>query len=150
MEDAADQAVDVTHRPKFENVLWRQEANVNTDRLGSGRVLVVLVHPVVVHGEPQVANPSEADRLSGFLLEFSVKIDRILVHLADAVTHIKKRQQSRSMPGRTGCQLRFLEQDHVIPPALFGEVIECADAYDAAADDCNACMRFDSVICHTW
>jgi hypothetical protein len=64
------------------------------------------------------------------------------VNLPDAVTHVEQGQQSRSMPGRTGCQLTFFQQHDVVAPALFGKMIQRADAYYATANDDYFCLRF--------
>ena len=110
---------------------------MDADGAGRGRVLVILVHAVPVHGQAQVAHLLEADLLPGFGLQFLVQVHRVLMDLADAVTHVEQRQQPRRMPGGTGGQFRFFHQHGIFPPAFPGQVVKGADTDNAAADDHN-------------
>jgi hypothetical protein len=47
------------------------------------------------------------------------------------------------MPGRTRGQLTFFDQQDIVATFL-GEVVEQADAHDAAPDDDDACMCLNS------
>ena len=91
MHDAADEAVDVAQRPELQDFIGRQEANVDADRLGRRRILIILVHAIPVHRQADVADPCETDRLAGLFLELRVQVHRILVNLTDAVAHVEER-----------------------------------------------------------
>ena len=102
---------------------------------------MVLVHALAAGREAQVAGHVEAHVLAGLGRQALVEIDRVLVQLADGVAHVEERQQARGVPGRAGRQLGALEQHH-IRPALLRQVVERADADDAAADHDHPRMRF--------
>src|SRR5271155_1696014 len=67
------------------------------------------------------------------------------MQLADRVAHVKQRQEPGRMPGGARGQFRALQQ-HDIRPAFFGQVIQRADADNAATDDDNSSMRFHGMI----
>ena len=74
MKDAADQFVDIAHWPEFEDVIRRQEPDIDTNRLCCGCVLVILVHTIGIHCEAQVTYLCEANRLPRFFLETAVQV----------------------------------------------------------------------------
>ena len=139
--ERADQAVHGGERPELLDLLDADQVALDADGLGRALVVAVLVHAVAVGRQAQVAGVVEAHGLAGLGLQLLVELDRVLVELADAVAHVEERQQAGGVPGRAGGQLGPLEQDHVVP-ALLGQVIEDADAVDAAADDNHAGMAF--------
>ena len=61
----ADQAVHGRKRPQVRDLVDAYQAAVDADGLGRALVVAILVHPVAVAGEAQVARRMEADRLSG-------------------------------------------------------------------------------------
>ena len=89
MHDSADKPVDVAHRPELKDFCRRQEADINANRLRRRCILVILVHAVLIHGKPNVADAREAYRLPGFFFEVAVQVHRVLVNLPDAVTHVE-------------------------------------------------------------
>ena len=141
--EGADQTVGVDQRPEVLDFLDRQHVAFHADGVRGAAVPVVLVHPILVHGQAQVTGVVEAHRLPGFILEGPVQLDRILVQLADRIGHVEQRQQPRSVPGRPGRQLRALEQDAIIP-AFFGQMIEGRYADDAPADNNDAGRAWDT------
>ena len=141
MADRADDAVDVAERPDLLDLPGRQELDLNADRRGHARVLVILVHAVPVEGETDVRDLGEADVLAGLRLEGLVEGDRVFVDLADRVAHVEERQKARRVPGRAGGQLLALDQDHV-RPALFRKVIKRRDPDRTTADHHHPRLRF--------
>ncbi len=83
----------------------------------------------------------KAHVLAGLGRQALVKIDRVLVQLADGVTHVEERQQTGRMPGRAGCQLGALQQHHIRPP-LLRKVVQGTDSDHAPADHHHARMSF--------
>ena len=140
--NGAYQVVGPAHWPEFSYLVRCQELYVHADGSCGGRVLVIFIHALIVHGQPQIAHLPEAHMLAGFLLQLAVKLDRVLVNLSNAVAHVEQRQQTRCMPGRTTGQLCFFQQDAVFSPALAREVIQRTDADDAAANDDDFCSVF--------
>src|SRR5271170_4621371 len=67
------------------------------------------------------------------------------MQLADRVAHVKQWQEPRRMPGGARGQFRALQQ-HDIRPAFFSQVIQRADADNAATDDDNSSMRFHGMV----
>ena len=67
MADRSDQAVDVAQRPDLLDLLRGQEVDVDPDGACHARVLAVLVHPVAVHGETDIADESQPHVLPGLL-----------------------------------------------------------------------------------
>ena len=145
MADRPDQAVGVAQRPDLLDLGRGQELDLHSDGAGDARVLVVLVHPVAIHREPDVAHQPQPHVLSGLLLQGAVQLDRGLVDLADRVAHVEQGEQARGVPGRAGGQLPALHQHHVGPP-LPREVVEGAGPDDAAADDHDTGMGLHDAI----
>ncbi len=92
MEDASNKPIGVAQRPKLMDLRSSQELNVHTNCSCGRGVLVILIHAIIVHCQPKVANLVKANGLACFGFEFPVQLDRILVNLADAIAHIKERQ----------------------------------------------------------
>jgi hypothetical protein len=139
MVERAHQAVGVAQRPELLDLLGRDDLERHADGVRGAAVLVVLVHPVPVGGEPQIAVHMERDILAGLLLQRLVEIDAVFVDLAHGVAHVEQRQEARGVPGRARRQLGALAQHH-IAPTLLGQVIERADAHHTAADDHHPCV----------
>ena len=139
--DRPDQAVDVAQRPDLLHLHGRQELDVDPDGARHARVLAILVHPIAVHREPDVADEPQAHVLAGLLLQGAVQLHRVLVDLSDGIAHVEQGEQPGRMPGRTGGQLPALHQHNVGPP-LLREMVEGADSDDASADDDDASVRF--------
>ena len=145
MIERAHQAVGVAERPELLHLGRRDDLERHADGVRGAAILVILVHPVAICGEPQVTGDVEAHVLAGLGLERLVQIDGVFVDLADAVAHVEQRQQAGGMPGRSGRQLGPLAQ-HDVGPALLGQVIERADADNAATDHDNPRMRFHGFV----
>ena len=145
MADRPDQAVDVAQRPDLPDLGGGQELDVHPDGAGHARVLVVLVHPVAVHREPDVAHQPQPHVLPRLRLQRAVQLDGGLVDLADRIAHVEQGQQPRGVPGGAGGQLPALHQHHVGPP-LPREVVESAGPDDAAADDHDTSMGLHDAI----
>ena len=141
--EGTDQPVGIDQRPEVLDFFDGQHVAFHADGVGGAAVPVVLVHPLFVHGQTQVAGVVEAHRLPGFVLEGAVQLDRILVQLADRIGHVEQRQQPRSVPGRPGRQLRALKQDAIIP-AFLGQMVEGRYADDAPADNNDAGRAWDT------
>ena len=86
----------------------------------------------------------KAHGLAGLALQLLIEIDAVFMQLADRVAHVEERQQTGGMPGRAVREIHLLEQ-HRVGPALLGQVIEDADADDAAADDDHTGVGFHEV-----
>jgi hypothetical protein len=142
MKNSAHKSVGIAQRPELLDFSRRQKLNIDAYRLGGRGVLVVLVHAIVVHRQPKIADLFETDGLPRLCFEFMVKIHRVLVHLADAIAHIEQRQQTGRMPGRTRGKLGLLDQDDVLAPALLCEVIQRAHSHNTAANDNYFCFIF--------
>ena len=97
--DRPDHALDVAEWPDLPDLVRRQELHPDADRLGDAGVLVVLVHPVAVQREPDVAHLPEPDVLPGLGLQRPVERHRVLVDLANGVAHVEQRQEPRRVPG---------------------------------------------------
>ena len=113
MVKRSDQPLRVAQRPERGDVLRRDDLERDTDRVGRTAVLAVLVHPLLVGRESQVSRHMEADILAGLSGQGLVEIDRVLVQLADAVTHVEQREETGGMPRRTCGQLGAFAQDHL-------------------------------------
>ena len=137
MADRSDEAVDRAQRPDLLDLVRGQEFDVDPDGAGHSRVLAVLVHPIAVHCEPDVADEAQPHVLPGLLLQRAIQLHRVLVDLPDGVAHVEQGKQPRRMPGRSAGQLPALHQHHV-RPSLLREVVERADSDDTAADDDDA------------
>ena len=144
MANRSHQSVDVAQRPDLLDLLGGQEVDVHSDGAGHPRVLAVLVHPVAVHREADVADEPQAHVLPGLLLQGAVQLHRVLVDLADGVAHVEQGQQPRRVPGRPGGQLPALHQHHV-GPTLLRQVVEGADSDDATADDYDASLSLHGI-----
>jgi hypothetical protein len=137
MTDRADEPLDVAERPDLLHLLRRQELDLDPYGRGDAGILVILVHPVAVHGETDVGHFGEADALSGLLFQRLVERHRMLMDLADRIAHVEERQEARGVPGRAAGELLPLDQ-HDIRPALPGKLIEGRDPDRAAADHHHA------------
>src|SRR3546814_1271528 len=76
------------------------------DRIRCAAILLVLVHPLLVGGQAQIAGDVERDLLAGFGGKLLVEIDRVLMELPDAVAHVEQRQQQI---GRASCRERVCQ-----------------------------------------
>jgi hypothetical protein len=68
-----------------------------------------------------------------------IQADRILVHLADGITHIEQGQEAGRVPSGARGELLALDQ-HAVGPAELSQVIQRRHADDAAADHHRAGM----------
>ena len=91
------------------------------------------VEPLARAGEHDAAGDVHAAGLTGDLLDLLVEIDGVLLQLRDVRIAVDGVHAARRMPGRSGRQLRPLDQQHVLPAGL-RQVIQDARADDAAAD----------------
>ena len=139
MEERADQAVRLAQRPQLGDPLRPDQLERHADRIGGAAVFAVLVHPLLVGREAQVAGLVEAHGLAGLGLKRLVQIDTVFVQLANAVAHVEQRQQPRRVPGRARRQLVLLNQ-HDVRAAELGQVIGDAAPNDAAADHHHLCV----------
>src|SRR5690606_22751437 len=133
MFDRADQTVDLDIGPAFPDFLRLEEIHLHADGLGHARVVAVLVHPIRLPRETDVGHLAEPGIHAGFVGEFLIEPDRVLVDLADRVAHVEQRQEPRGMPGRTRRELAPFDE-HDVGPAFPRQVIERGYADDAAAD----------------
>ena len=140
MKQRADQPVRIAQRPEITHLFRGKEFGMDANGAGRGRVLVILVHTVPVHGQAQVADLLEAHLLPGFLFQLLVEVYRVFMNLANAVTHVEQGQQTGRMPGGTGGQFRFFHQHYIVTPAFSGQVIKGTDTDNTAADDHNPCV----------
>ena len=133
MEEGAHQAVEVAERPERADLVGADQLEGDADGVRRAAIVAVLVHPLPVGGEAEVAGAVEAHRLPGLRLELLVEVDRVLVQLADAVAHVEERQQAGGVPGGACGELGLLDQ-HDVGPAELRQMVEHAAADDAAAD----------------
>jgi hypothetical protein len=66
MLDGADQAIGLAQRPDFLDFVRTQACDFDADGLGNRGGLELFVHPVLVHGQANVADLAETYRLPGF------------------------------------------------------------------------------------
>ena len=89
VHDGADQPLHVAQRPDRLDVARGQELDPDPDGARDPGVEPVLVHPVAIGREANVADRAEADVLTGLALELGVEPHRVLVDLPDAVAHVE-------------------------------------------------------------
>ena len=133
VEDGAHEAVEIAERPQRADLVGADQLEGDADGVRHAAVAAVLVHPLLVGGEAQVAGAVEAHRLPGLFLQLLIEVDRILVELADAVAHVEERQQACGVPSGACGELGLLDQHHVRPAEL-RQMVEHAAADDPAAD----------------
>src|SRR5690606_35428964 len=114
------------------------------DGVRRAAILLVLVHPLLVGGQAQVAGHVKGDVLAGFFLQSLVETDRVFVDLPYAVAHVEKREQASGMPGGASGQFCTFQQNDV-GPAELGKVVEGGNTDGAAADHDNAGMALHCI-----
>jgi hypothetical protein len=67
------------------------------------------------------------------------------MHLRQIERAVEMRTLAGRMPRGARCKLALLDEDNV-GPSLERKVVEQPHAHDPAADDYNACMRFQSAL----
>jgi hypothetical protein len=97
------------------------------------------VEPFAGAREHDPAGDVHAAGLSGDALDLLVELDRVLLQLGDVRVAVHGVHAARRMPGRTGGELRALDQQHVLPAGL-GQVIQNARTDDSAADHDHTCV----------
>ena len=150
MLDRAQNAVRLGQRPDVLDLVWRQEFDIDADRLGNARIILVLIHAVLAGRQTDVRDAAKADVQLRLGFQRGVEIDRILVQLADRIGQVEQGQQPRRMPCRARGQLLALNQNH-IRPAQFGQMVQRRYAHHTAADHYHACCclhgRLQSCCC---
>ena len=133
VEEGAHQPVEVGERPEVADLVGADQLEGDADGVRGAAIVAILVHPLLIGGEPEIAGAMKTYRLAGLRLELLIEVDAVLVELADAVAHVEEWQQPGRVPGGAGGELGLLDQHHV-GPAQFGQMVEHAAADDAAAD----------------
>ena len=136
-------ATEFGQRPQLLDTLGRDDLERHADGVGRAAVLLILVHALAAGRQAQVAGHVKAHVLAGLGRQPLVQIDRVLVQLADRVTHVEQRQEPRRVPGGACGELGALDQRHV-GPALPRQVVERAHTHHAATDDQNPHVRLHS------
>ena len=134
VEQAAQKPRRVDDRAVRDDLLGAGEPRSDSERLVNRRLRLEPLPARGSRGEAVAARHVHADVLPALLLDLRVQLDRVGLQRGDirvVVEHVKSR---RGVPGRTGSELRALDQCDVRPAAP-GEVIQHAGADDAAADD---------------
>ena len=140
-------AAEFHQRPQFLHARGTDDFEGHADGVGGAAILLVLVHALFAGGEAQIAGNVKAHVLAGLGVQALVQIDRVLVQLADGVAHVEQRQEARGVPGGARGELGALDQRD-IRPALLCQVIERADADDAATDDQDPNVRLHGMTLH--
>ena len=97
------------------------------------------IEPLARAGQHDAAGDVHAAGLAGNRFDLLVEIDRVLLQLGDVGIAVDGVHAAGRMPGRTGCELGTLDQQHILPSRL-GQVIQNAGAHDAAADHHHFCV----------
>ena len=140
MPERAHQPLHRGNRPELLDLVHADQMRLDPDGLRRALIVPILVHPITTSREPQITGLVKTDGLTGFFFEFLVKLDRILMQLANAVGHIEERKEAGSVPGRARGEFCALQQ-HDIRPALLGEMIKHRDAANTAPDYHNTRAR---------
>ena len=98
MEERAHQPIEVAKRPEVADLVGVEQLEGDADGVRGAAIVAVLVHPLLVGGEAEVAGAMKTHRLAGLRLQLLVEVDRVLVKLADAIAHVEERQQPGGVP----------------------------------------------------
>ena len=91
--------------------------------------------------QPQAAAAMPADRVAGERFEPRIKLGAIDMHLGHVERAVEMRALAGRMPGGARGEFALFDQ-HDVAPAFERQMIEQADAHDAAANDNYPRMRF--------
>ena len=98
------------------------------------------VEPFLGASQHQAAGNVHAAALAGYLLDFLVQVDRVLLQLGDVRVAVDRVHAACRVPRRARRQLRTLDQHYVLPAGL-GQVVEHTGSDHAAADDRHPGLR---------
>ena len=138
-------AVGGDERVQLPDLVDADDLHVEADVVRNPLHVFEPIEVVLRQGKPDAARGMPAYRLPGEILQLFIQGNAVLVDFGEVVIADKVRALAGRMPGRTGSEFAFLNQDRV-GATLLGQVIEQPDPHDAAADDDDTRMTVHPAI----
>ena len=105
MINRAHQILGSNQRIAFFDLRWAEPFIGHAAGLGRGGIDHIFIHPLFGLRHAQIANDGKSGIKPGFGFELFIELDRILMDMGCGKGHVKERQQTRCMPGRSRGQL---------------------------------------------
>ncbi len=115
------------------------DLHAEADVVGDALQVMEPVDVLFLERDADTAGGMPADVLAGQRLELRVEPVAVGVDLRKVVVTDEARALAGRVPRRTRRELALLDEQRIFT-ALFGQVVEQADAHDAAADDDDFCL----------
>ena len=78
----ANNALYIGHGPGFFNLLWGQKIDLDTYGLSDAGVILIFVHAILVGGQANIGNYTEANILFCLFFQLMIEVHRVLVQFA--------------------------------------------------------------------
>ena len=141
IEQGARELPGLDQRMAPPRLLDRDELAVQAEHLAPGVRGPEKVEALGRAGEHDPAGQVDAAGLPRDVLELAVQADGVVLELGDVGVAVERVHAARRMPAGAGGQLVALEQ-HDVPPAELGQVVEHAAPDHAATDHRDPNVRF--------